>query len=171
MNRPIRSGRASVPRAMFGLAILLALRALFNLENGWPQESEHYTIDDLTVVSAAGRASSDRFEAVVTFAPGTPAGSVSACNSGFGASLGFWSALGDPPVPNLLFVALDEVDPTQTALSWSGSAARFDIYRSTSPQAVTDPLNLLATTTDCFAFDDKPMDGPIVYYNVIPAVN
>ncbi len=172
MSRSIPSGGVSHhARAMFALAILFAVRTLIGLENGWSQESSNYTIHNLTVVSAAGGANSGRFEAVMTFAAATPAGSASFCNTGFGASLGFWSTVGDPPVPNSLFVRMNEEDRTQTVLSWSGSAERFDLYRGKSPATVTDSQNLFATTTNCFAFDSDPMDGPIVYYNLIPAVN
>jgi hypothetical protein len=53
----------------------------------------------------------------------------------------------------------------ETALSWPGGQGPFTVFRSTSPQSIGDPGNLV-TTTSSLQYTDVPPAGGIVYYQV-----
>jgi len=135
------------------------------------QESATYSMKRLTVSSGAGQAASARFDVVLTLGQTEPAGSVSFCNSGYGATLGFWSGKGETPVPDVLSLAWIPSNPGRLDLTWSGRAASFEIYRSASASALFAPVSLITTTTACTWSDDEPMSGSIYYYGVIPVEN
>src|SRR5262245_28955252 len=50
-------------------------------------------------------------------------------------------------------------------LGWTGGQPTFRVYRSTSPQAVLDPSNLIGTT-DARNFGDTPPNGAVFYYEI-----
>ena len=156
------SGRRS-SRLILGL--LLAAGMFFS---GRSQESASYVMDRLTMTSSAADSASASFEISVTFAQEGPAQSVSFCNSGFMAGAGFWSILGVSPVPVRLRVNPDAVDPTAVALSWSGAAPSFEVYRAEAPDSVVQPTNLQTVASSCSALDGPPPGAPIVFYLIRP---
>jgi hypothetical protein len=54
---------------------------------------------------------------------------------------------------------------SETALSWPGGTGPFTIFRSTTPQSISDPGNAL-TTTSSFQYTDVLPAGSIFYYQV-----
>jgi hypothetical protein len=103
-----------------------------------------------------------------TFGQAVPVGAVSRCNDGYHESAGFWSVLRDQPVPTLLLVAKDPLNPGGVILSWTGSASQFDVYRSTVPASVLDPGNFAVSDFDCTTAD-LPPTAPRTYYLVVPS--
>ncbi len=104
----------------------------------------------------------------MTIGQDSPAGASSFCNTGFIASIGFWSVLGDLPVPIWLQVAKNPADPSAVELSWSGAHDAFEVYRAVSAQNVLDPTNLFTQTSSCAVSDDRALASNIIFYNVIP---
>ena len=125
-------------------------------------------MDRVTITAAAARLASTSFDLNVTLAQEGPVGSVSFCNNGFLVSTGFWSFLGNYPPPVGLSVRLNEFDPDSIDLTWSGSAASFDVYRAEAPESIVDVLNLLTTAGECAAKDTPPGDRQVLYYLVVP---
>jgi len=134
------------------------------------QSSATYRMDRVTVASAAESSSSLNYSIAVTFAQEGPVGSLSRCNDGFLQSTGFWSVLGEVPVPVLLHVSRDTVDPKQPSLVWSGSSSEFTIYRATMAQGLVDPFNETLVTSDCQAVDAPP-PAAVTFYVVQPTGN
>jgi len=130
------------------------------------QESTNYTIERLTVTAGAGHASSTRFDAEVTIGQTVPAGAASFCNNGYAVTLGFWSARGETPTANLLFVSQSPVIADQIDLTWSGATQAFEVYRGPAIETLLDPANLYDMTTTCSSTDDLPLPGSIVFYRV-----
>lgn len=131
------------------------------------QESTSFRHERLTLASSAGPLSSASYVTTITFAQEGPVGSVSRCNNGFLQSTGFWSVLGETPVPVWLIVDKNGVDPTQVDLAWSGSSSLFTLYRGVVADSLIDPLNILLTTPDC-AVTDAPPASAITFYLVRP---
>ena len=127
-------------------------------------------MERITIAASAGPVSSANFSTAVTFAQEVPVGSISRCNDGFLQSTGFWSVLGETPVPVFLFADKNDVEQTSVDLLWSGSSSEFTVYRSTFPDAVVDPLNEIVNTTLC-ATTDAPPPASIVFYLVQPTGN
>jgi hypothetical protein len=141
--------------------------ALLDPGAAWSQESASYSLKRLTVSSGTGQAASSHFDVVLTLGQTEPAGSVSFCNSGYGATLGFWSGRGETPVPSFLSLAWIS-NPGRVDLAWSGAAASFQVFRSASASSLFEPGSLFATTTGCVWSDDEPLSGSIYYYGVMP---
>lgn len=133
------------------------------------QESAHFSLNGVTVTTGAEEAvSSARFDLSVVVAALEPAGAASFCNDGFGVVLGgapFTAAL---PVPNHLLVSRNGGNPAHVDLTWSGTAASYDVYRATSPVNLATPGNYVTTSPGCLVVDSDPFQEPIVYYTVIP---
>ena len=96
-------------------------------------------------------------------------GSVSFCNQGPLLTAGFWSLLGDTPVPVFLDVSLDPGSSSKVQLSWSGSASIFEVFRAAAPHAVPTPDNTLMLTSTCGAADSPPESNVITYSVIVPA--
>jgi len=148
-----------------------AVLAFLGAPHAYAQESAHFSLDGVTVTAGAGDAASARFDLAVTVAELEPSGAASFCNAGFGVVLGAAPFTPDLPVPNHLIVLRNAVDPAHVDLSWSGTAASYDVYRSTSPSSLTSPANYLTTSTGCLVVDTDPFVSPIVYYTVVPNGN
>lgn len=133
------------------------------------QDSAHYSVAGVTVTAGAEEAaSSARFDLSVVVAALEPTGAASFCNDGFGVVLGgapFTAAL---PVPNHLLVSRNGANPAHVDLTWSGTAAFYDVYRSTSPVNLATPGNYVATSPGCLLLDADPFTGPVVFYTVVP---
>ncbi|MGD8376422.1 MAG: hypothetical protein PVF68_09785 [Acidobacteriota bacterium] len=150
----------------FGIPALVLLSLV---AEGHAQESPGYVADRTTVAAVAGRAASTGYVLELTAGEIHPAGSGSYCNLGFTDSTGFWSVLGDTEVPVVLQVGQDPLDPDNALLEWSGSAASFDLLRSSLATEARDPLHLLTTTAGCDAADPDPPAPSIFYYVVVPS--
>ncbi|HEV8200707.1 MAG TPA: hypothetical protein VGS03_11860 [Candidatus Polarisedimenticolia bacterium] len=148
-----------------------AVLAFLGASQAFAQESAHFSLDGVTVTAGAADAASARFALAVTVAELEPSGAASFCNAGFGVILGAGPFTPELPVPNHLIVLRNAVDPAHVDLSWSGTAASYDVYRSQSASTLTSPANHLTTSTGCLVVDTDPFTGPIVYYTVVPAGN
>jgi hypothetical protein len=155
-----RLGVACVPATVY-------LVAAFAVQPLLGQESTSFRHERLTLASSAGPLSSASYVTTITFAQEGPVGSVSRCNNGFFQSTGFWSVLGETPVPVWLIVDKNGVDPTQVDLAWSGSSSLFTLYRGVVAESLIDPLNILLTTPDC-SVTDAPPASAITFYLVRP---
>jgi hypothetical protein len=133
------------------------------------QESDSFVMERITVASTADRAFSASYEMALTFAQEGPVGSVSVCNAGPRQTAGYWSLLGDTPTPVFLDVSRDPGDPSAVALSWSGSAGVFEVFRAAAPHTVATPPNSLTLTPSCGVSDAPPAGNRITYYVVVPA--
>lgn len=133
------------------------------------QESASFLIERVSVCSAAGDTASVNYVASLTLGETGPVGAASFCNTGFVVSTGLWSVLGGPTVPIRLYLEHNALDPVAADLTWSGGAAAFDIFRSTSPDNVLEPFHLLETTPTCRSTDPQPIDSGIFFYLVVQA--
>lgn len=129
------------------------------------QSSTNFRMDRVTVTSGAETVSSLNYSIAITYAQEGPVGSISRCNDSFLQSTGFWSILGETPVPVQLHIGRDGTDRTLPALTWSGSSSEFTLYRATMPQGVVDPPNETLVTSSCAAVDTPPL-ASVVYYVV-----
>ena len=164
----MRSDRTSLRR--LGVAFVAATVILVAAVAASPllgQESASFRHERLTLASSAGPVSSASYVTTITFAQEGPVGSVSRCNNGFLQSTGFWSVLGETPVPVWLIVDKNGVDPTQVDIAWSGSSSLFTLYRGVVAESLIDPLNILLTTPDC-SVTDAPPETAITFYLVRP---
>ena len=159
------AGRLLSGLSSFALAWLLAS------SGANAQESDHYVLEGVTVTAGAEAAASARFDLSVVVAALEPTGAASFCNDGFGVVLGGAPLTAPLPVPNHLLVQRNGANPGHVDLTWSGTAATFDVYRGTSPVNLATPGNYVTTSPGCLVIDTDPFTGPIVYYTVIPAEN
>ena len=134
------------------------------------QESTSYRMDRITLASTANSVSSASYAMTVTFAQEGPVGSSSRCNDSFLQSTGYWSILGETPVPVFLLIDKNDVDAELPDLIWTGSASEFTVYRSEMRDDVVDPMHDVITTPLCAATDASP-PSPIAYYLVVPTGN
>jgi hypothetical protein len=161
----------SVLRSPIVLPGLFAVLSFLGAPRAHAQESARFSLEGVTVTAGAGTAASPRFDLALTVAELEPSGAASFCNQGFGVVLGaapFTPAL---PVPNHLIVDRNALDPAHVDLSWSGTAASYDIYRSTSAGELISPNRYLASSQGCLFVDADSFVGPIVYYTVVPTGN
>ncbi len=119
------------------------------------------------VAGVADRLTSTSYRMHVTSAPVT--GTSGACPAGAITSLGFWSLEGHTSMRQILMV-----DKTRNGggsfdidLSWTGQSTLFEIYRNTSPGALTDPGNLYKTTPLCNDTDQNADALQLLFYRVI----
>jgi len=149
--------------------VVLAAAALALVAEGeaFAQESASFVMSRVTLSATGAVSSSAHFDTRVTFGQEVPVGAASICNDGYHQSAGFWSLLGDQPVPTLLVATADAMTPGGVILSWTGSATEFDVYRADAPDSVVDPMNLSQTVFVCTT-SDSPSFEPIIYYMVAP---
>ena len=88
---------------------------------------------------------------------------------GYQQSFGFWSVLGDLPVPIRLQVDKSVQAPLTVELEWSGATERFELYRAFAPQDLVVPQNLALVTSQCVASDENASASDIIYYSVVPS--
>jgi hypothetical protein len=131
------------------------------------QESASFVMKRVTLAATGAVAASPSFEMRLTLGQAGPVGAVSRCNDGFHQSAGFWSVLGDRPVPMVLLVSKDPGNPGGVILSWSGSAPQFDLYRSSAAGTLLDPGSFVGSVFGCTTAD-LPPDTPRTYYQVVP---
>lgn len=122
--------------------------------------------DRVGAAAGAGVMTSGDFDARAVISQGTPIGASSICNSGVQASLGFWSVLGDLPVPIVLYARHNPSDPTHVDLRWTGADGGFQVFRAFAPQNVAVPANLDLNTSLCAATDTRGPEAGLVYYMV-----
>jgi len=132
------------------------------------QESGSFVMSRVTLAATGAVASSPRFDMRSTLGQAVPVGAVSRCNDGYHQTAGFWSVLGDQPVPTLLFVASDVANPGGVILTWTGSAPQFDLYRATTAPTLLDPGNFTHTVFGCTTADLPPV-APRIFYQVVPS--
>ena len=150
----------------YGLAILLC--AGIALLPASAQQSESSSMDRIVLTAVGNTASSSNFETTVVIGQDSPSGASSFCNSGFVNSLGFWSVLGDLPVPIQLHLDKSDGDPSVVDLSWSGADDVFQLFRSASPVNLVDsPENLYLETSLCDAIDDRASASNLLFYLVV----
>jgi hypothetical protein len=124
-------------------------------------------MERVAVSTAGGKAVSPRFATTAIVAQSPVAGAASFCNQGFVSGVGFWWLKGDVTVPIRLSLTVDQAAPDRIGLQWSGADDRFRLYRSTSPQDVTDPANLFKETPLC-GFEEIQTPGPgLQFYRVL----
>ena len=133
---------------------------------GLAQSSSNYSMDRVAFSSAGSSTASPTYSTTVVIGDDSPGGASSFCNSGFVNSVGFWSVLGDLPVPISLQVDKGLAGPDSVSLAWSGNEASFRLYRSSSPVNVLDPGNLTLETMECAG--DDTSSGGLVFYKVVP---
>ena len=156
---------------MSGRVPLLAMGFLVGVVAVVPvgaQESPNFRIERITVASGTATVTSANFDNSIVIAPAGPSGAGSRCNVGSQNSLGFWSILGDVPVPIRLELRPGATVPEDVTLSWTGAAGEFQVFRAFAPDDVTNLNNLLAETPQCAAQDTTATAASIVYYQVIP---
>ena len=137
----------------------------------WAQQSTNFSMDRISVAAVGTTASSTNFETTVVAGQDSPSGASSSCNLGFTNSLGFWSVLGDLPVPIELHLDKNDSDPSVVELSWSGADDVFYLLRSDSPvNLVENPPeeNLYLETLLCDAIDDQASASDLLFYLVVP---
>jgi hypothetical protein len=158
MRSPLRS------LIRFVMALLVLHIALIGVSLA--QQSASFSIDRITMAAGGQSINSASFHSTVIAGQVSPSGAASFCNSGYMSSLGFFSILGDTVVPIRLNLAKNEIDPSTVELSWTGNADDFQIYSSSLPQDVLDPLNLDQETFLCDG-SDSPGSESLVFYKVI----
>ncbi len=120
-----------------------------------------------TAVGQTVSAASNNYQTTVVLGQESLAGALSFCNGGYRTSLGFWSVVGDLPVPIQLLVDKDPADSEMVDLSWSGADDGFEVYRATSPEDVVDPANLDSLSSSCAA-SDATHGADILFYRITP---
>jgi len=132
------------------------------------QESDHFVMTRVTLSATGAVASSPRFGMRVSLGQAVPVGAVSRCNDGYHQSAGFWSVLGNQPVPIVLTLAKDAANPGGVILNWTGSASQFDLYSSTSAPTLLDPGSFARSIFGCTTADLPPV-SPSIYYQIVPS--
>jgi hypothetical protein len=132
------------------------------------QSSATYAIKRMETVSGSLGITSAHFEGHVSGGGQAPGGSASFCNNGNELSLGFWSLLGPISVPIVLNARKNHVDPANVDLYWSGNAAIYQVFRSSSPEEILNPANHDRDTPFCGADDHLASQSAIVFYMVVP---
>jgi len=157
-------------RAVYRWAACILAFGIVCTPAAFGQSSASFRMDRVTVASAAEPSSSANFALTLTFAQESPVGSISRCNDSFLQSTGFWSVLGETPVPVMLHVNRDASDASLPLLTWSGSSSEFTLYRAVLAQGVVDPINEALVTNACTAVDTPP-PATVTYYVVEPTGN
>lgn len=131
-------------------------------------DSTTYRMDRVTVAAGATMTTSSTWDNSVVISQEGPNGVASFCGQGAVASFGFWSVLGDIPMPIRLDTRQNGLDPLDIDLLWSGNASSFQVYRTFTPDNVLDPVNLYAETANCDLIDLNAIDSDIIFYKVVP---
>ncbi|HKQ98818.1 MAG TPA: hypothetical protein VJV75_13150 [Candidatus Polarisedimenticolia bacterium] len=130
------------------------------------QESPSFILHRLSIAAASQTIGSAHFETTLTVSQESPVGAASICNTSLTNSLGFWSVLGDLPVPVILTLRRNAVDPQAIDLTWTGNAPTFQVYRDYTPQNVVSLANLERTTALCSATDSLAFQSNVIYYEI-----
>ena len=131
------------------------------------QQSASFMMERVSATAVGDTASSATFTTTVVLGEASPVGAASFCNSGFVNSVGFWSVLGDLPVPIHLRLGKDLSSPGVIEMSWSGSADLFEVFRSSTPVGVVHPLNSVSQTGVC---EEQRLDTFNMSFYVIEGV-
>ena len=121
----------------------------------------------VTVTAGATITSSAIYENHVVVAQESPAGSISQCNTGFRMNLGFFSVLGDAPVPIILTARMNLSDTDAIDLQWTGSDDAFQIFRDVAPQDLLNPANFIHETVTCSATNLMTPSADVIFYKVV----
>ena len=135
----------------------------------YAQQSPRFVMNRASLSVVNGAAGSARFATVAVATQSAVSGSASHCNQGFVAGLGFWSVTGATPVPIVLHVDTQPTDTETLQLHWSGADPEFRLFRSTAPDDVTDPANLVLQTPNCLHTRIESDDTGLVFYKVLQA--
>jgi len=156
--------------ARFALAVALISisTVLASTRPARAQESDHFVMTRVTLAATGAVASSPTFDMRVSLGQAVPVGAVSRCNDGYHQTAGFWSLLGDQPVPTLLMVRNDPMNPGGVILDWTGSASQFDLYSSTTAPTLLDPGSFARSVFGCTTADRPPVT-PRIYYQIVPS--
>ena len=130
------------------------------------QQSETFSMERVTVTNAASPVGSSGYKGSLLLSQGTPAGAASFCNNGFVASFGYWSVMGDLPVPIVLRFERDPIRSHATRLKWTGADDEFQIYRSTDPQDVISAPHLNAEVATC-EMGDADVPAALFFYKIV----
>jgi hypothetical protein len=160
----------SCGRLVSSIRIVLPLLLILAAASTSAQESANFKLERLTLAATPGAASSANYATTITLGQEGPSGSVSRCSGGFLLTTGFWSVLGETPVPVWLTLGRNAVDRTLPDLMWSGSSSEFTLYRATVPMSVIDPFNEFLVTSLC-ATTDTPPPASVTFYLVSPTGN
>ena len=161
MNNWVRSG-------FILLVCLVSLLVVILQSPAVAQESSTFVMERISVAVGATKSTSASFENTAVVAQESPSGANSFCNTGFVNSLGYWSVLGDLPVPIRLTVGINELDPGSLDLSWTGVDDVFQVYRAFTPEDILNPANLYQETMVCAAMDNNAFQSDIIFYKVVP---
>jgi hypothetical protein len=126
-------------------------------------------MERVTVSAVTGTSSSARYSTTALIAQSPVSGAASHCNQGFISGIGFWSVTGNVSVPIELQLVFDQPLPDTVDLLWSGAEERFRLFRSSTPQDVTDPTNLVIETPSCGFVEVKPPVPGVQFYRVLVA--
>ncbi len=144
----------------------LVCLALCNMLSPLAAQSVTYVSDRTTAVAGAATMTSSGYESTVLVAQQSPTGAASACNAGNISSFGFWSTLGDLPLPIVLRVQRNPTDPGAIDLTWTGADSEFQVCRDISPASVC--ATPFAFSFVCQFTDTQASGQPTLFYNVIP---
>jgi hypothetical protein len=122
----------------------------------------------ISIAGGAAQTTSIMFDNSVVAAQPSFVGAASFCSAGSVVSLGFWSLLGDIPVPIRLHAGVNPLNQVDVDLFWTGNEPQFALYRSVSPQDVLNPANLVLQTNACATTDSQVPLSDLVFYKVIP---
>ena len=125
-----------------------------------------YVMTRMTTGAGAATMASSGYQTTLLVAQASPQGAGSACNSGSIDSFGFWSVLGDLPVPIILRVQRNGADPDAIDLAWTGTDSDFQVCRDVTPQNIC--AHPYAFTTDCHYTDPGATAADAVFYSIIP---
>jgi len=130
------------------------------------QESASFVLERLAIAGASQTIASARYETTMTVGQESPAGAASICNVSLTTSLGFWSVQGDLPVPVILTLTRNPVDPQAVDLAWTGNTPTFQVFRDYTPQNLVSLANLERVTALCSATDALAFQSNVIYYDV-----
>lgn len=151
------------------LWVTLAALLICALSQAMAQQSSRFVMERVSVSAVSGTASSSRFTTSAVIAHSPVAGGASHCNDGFVSGVGFWPLSGSVSVPILLQVSRKQSEPGELDLVWSGADPAFRVFRSTTPQDVSDPANLLIETPSCSHVESGHPVAGVVFYRVLAA--
>ena len=144
-----------------------ALMAIASVSLAQVPESMNFKMDRFSVAAIAQTATGPTtYGTTVVVGQDSAVGATSACNNGFRTSVGYWSHLGDLPVP----IQLQAGKSAGTMeLYWSGGDSAFEVYRAPSSSNLVSPGNLYEITSSCTTTDSLAQAPAVHFYLVIPA--
>src|SRR5258708_6134150 len=75
------------------------------------------------------------------------------------------SALAGDSFDGMTLMVTNGSSPGEMTLQWTGGQPTFRVYRSTGPQSILDPGNLIGTSS-VRSFDDIPPSGAAFFYEI-----